>query len=202
MDYLNLDWRRLLPIAIGFGIGYFLITQLIKSKHSSPLSPTPSSTPSSITPTPGQYYLKGGRGFKYCSDDPTGLICNRDFPSGWDLFTFEYHPRMETYTIRGPRGYYCSSSNFGLVCNQRTASTDAEHFKVVPSATDPSLVKIYSYDGVLPCADHGNGLRCDHRDDQGMDVFKLIPASYVAQTPLSAKRPRNERILPITGPNV
>jgi hypothetical protein len=203
MDFLDrtLNPITIIQLAIGIFLGYYFFGQLyFQLSNRRKISSFKNSTShSKLDNFEGEYYLKGGRSHKFCRDDPVGLICNDDFPSEWGLFTFTHHKDTQTYTIKGPRGYYCSATNFGLVCDD---TNPTEHFKIMshpdPSTNHPS-VQIYAHNSLLPVADHGNGLRGDHRDEQGYDEFKLISSQYVANTLLTAKFPRNERNLPITG---
>jgi len=171
---------NIIQLIIGLILGYYLITQLIeyfsRRNHFKNSKNVGKYEEEKVNRFEGQFYIKGGRSQKYCRDDPSGLICNDDFPSGWDVFTFKYHGDTDSYTIKGPRGYYCSSSNLGLVCDVSEARSESEYFKIINDPIEKNgSIKIYAHNSPLPVADHGNGLRGDHRDEQGYDEFKLIP---------------------------
>jgi hypothetical protein len=206
-----------LRLILGVVLGYLLITTLIKHYKGKKTSFTNLTQETSrqadvsdVSLIEGEYYIKGSRGNKFCSDDPSGLICNKDFPSGFERFNLYYIPESKRHIIQGARGKFCiADQRFGLICNQDTPSLSASQFRIeleaYPTATPSAKakiyqpVKIYANESLTPCADHGRGVMCHLDEDKGYDTFTLIPAAYIESTSMDAKFPQNERLLPITG---
>ena len=138
---------------------------------------TESSTDSSSEKFPylteGYYIISGSRGNEYCSDDPNGIICNRNFVKDWEKF-YVKPLGNNIYAIRGGRGQWCRSSPVGLVCDADNFDSPDTQFKIYGLGRGNKYgFRSLVGDPDFPswCADYGNGLRCDHRDYNSMEIF-------------------------------
>lgn len=125
----------------------------------------------------GKYIIRGSRQQRYCTDDPNGMICNRDIPGPLEMFTIQ-HLEGEKYAIRGYRsGLWCSLTTTGMRCESPVVG-DWEVFVLHPMGDN--TYGIQSDRNNKWCLDTGNGMVCDAPSLYGWDYqkFEIIPIRY------------------------
>lgn len=125
----------------------------------------------------GKYVIKGGRNHKYCSDDPNGIICNRDFAGPDEMFTI-VHLGNHKYAIQGFRsGLWCSLTRSGLICNAPVVG-DWQVFHIRPLGG--YTYGIQSVPNGKWCLESGYGLVCDveNLNRNNFQTFDFLPVRY------------------------
>lgn len=125
----------------------------------------------------GKYVIRGSRNQKFCTDDPNGIICNRDFPGPTEMFTIQ-HLSGNEYAIQGYRsGLWCSLTKTGLRCDSPTVG-DWQVFKLHPLGGYKYGIK--SNKNQKWCVASGYGLVCDIDSMYGWEFqeFEFLPIRY------------------------
>lgn len=170
---------------IGLVLIFFIVFKLMKNDNSAEIEKYSDNTNNysnnyitnnGILPD-GKYVIKGSRNERFCTDDPNGVICNRDEPGPLEIFTVQ-HLKGEEYAIRGQHsGQWCSLTTTGMRCESPTVG-DWEVFKLHPLGD--GKYGIQSNRNHKWCVDSGHGLVCDVPSMYGWDFqqFEFIPIHY------------------------
>ena len=120
-----------------------------------------------------KFYMKGGRGNKYCADEGnSGTKCNRSGVGGWESFR-SIKNSDGTYSLKGGyynHGRYCADEGDTIKCN-RTNIYHQEKFKV--QMLDDGKYSLKGGKHGKYCADEGNVIKCNRGSVGGWEKFEV-----------------------------
>ena len=120
-----------------------------------------------------KFYMKGGRGNKYCADEGnSGTKCNRPRVGGWESFR-SIKNSDGTYSLKGghyKHSRYCADEGNTIKCD-RTKIDRQEKFKV--QMLDDGKYSLKGGKHGKYCADEGNTIRCNRNGIGGWEKFKV-----------------------------
>jgi len=152
----------------------------LKTTAAPTLAPTPVTT---LTPTPAPTFLtlypgavfalKGGRDGKYCADESTQVVCNRDELKSWEKFLVEDAGDGKIALKGGRDGKYCADESTKVVCN-RDELKSWEKF-LVEDAGDGKIALKGGRDGKY-CADESTKVVCNRDELKSWEKFLVEDA--------------------------
>jgi hypothetical protein len=104
-------------------------------------------------------FLVSGRTRQYCSDDPTGFVCNRAAVGAWEKFTIKIIGSSSIALVSGRTGKYCSDQSDKFRCDvDKMYAYETFEVAAYPASNE---IAIKSGRTGKYCSDQNDKFRCD-----------------------------------------
>ena len=125
--------------------------------------------------------FKGGRDHKHCADEGgNGVICNRAWVRGWEMFTV-VKATGGYFALRGGKDdKFCSWRDEKIKCDRSEVTSTEEfiiefiHSGVAGAVTVTLKIPGRGADGVKFCADEEGGIKCNRAKEAPWERYTLV----------------------------
>ena len=125
--------------------------------------------------------FKGGRDHKHCADEGgNGVICNRAWVRGWEMFTV-VKATGGYFALRGGKDdKFCSWRDEKIKCDRSEVTSTEEfiiefiHSGVAGAVTVTLKIPGRGADGVKFCADEEGGIKCSRAKEAPWERYTLV----------------------------
>ena len=123
----------------------------------------------------GIYSIKGGRDNKFCADENSQIVCNRNAAQGWEKFRLtKLSDSTYSFALQGGRANkYCADESQKVICDRNSAGA-WETFRIEQQPDGTYGIKGGRNNKY--CADEPSKMICDRGNVGGWEKFTISPA--------------------------